>query len=121
MVEKREQAKARAKAGDDAPGPTEIRTQLVRTELAKASVWFGLALLVGACIILVQPILLIFASIVMASMLDGGTRLLGRILPIGRGWRLLIVCLALIAFLAWPNLFARAEERGVGREGVRRF
>src|SRR3546814_3440207 len=98
MVEKREQAKARAKAGDDAPGPTEIRTQLVRTELAKASVWFGLALLVGACIILVQPILLIFAGIVMASMLDGGTRLLGRILPIGRGWRLLIVCLAIIAF-----------------------
>src|SRR3546814_20740451 len=109
MVEKREQAKARAKAGDAAPGPTDIRTQRVRTELAKASVWFGLALLVGACIILVQPILLIFAGIVMASMLDGGTRLLGRILPIGRGWRLLIVCLAIIAFMAWTILFAGSQ------------
>src|SRR3546814_20584469 len=58
MAEQKEQAKARAKVGDDAPGPTEIRTELVRTELIKASVWIGLALLVGACIIPVQPILL---------------------------------------------------------------
>ncbi|MBB5706435.1 AI-2E family transporter [Sphingopyxis panaciterrulae] len=109
MAEQKEQAKARAKVGDDAPGPTEIRTELVRTELIKASVWVGLALLVGACIILVQPILLIFAGIVMASMLDGGTRLLGRVLPIARGWRLLIVCLAIIAFMAWTVMFAGSQ------------
>src|SRR3546814_1146388 len=93
---------AAAAAGTDAhteaPGPTEIRSHLVRTELLKAGVWLGLALLIGLCIILIQPILLIFGGIVMASMLDGGTRLLGRILPIARGWRLLIVCLSLVAF-----------------------
>src|SRR3546814_13238364 len=111
LAEQKEQAKARAKVGDDAPGPTEIRTELVRTELIKASVWIGLALLVGACIILVQPILLIFAGIVMASMLDGGTRLLGRVLPIARGWRLLIVCLAILAFLAWTGKLGRASCR----------
>src|SRR3546814_13518842 len=80
-------------AHTEAPGPTEIRSQLVRTELLKAGVWLGLALLIGLCIILIQPILLIFGGIVMASMLDGGTRLLGRIL--------------------------RSEERLVGKECVR--
>src|SRR3546814_11246791 len=49
------------------------------------------------------------SSDLMASMLDGGTRLLGRILPIGRGWRLLIVCLAIIAFMAWTILFAGSQ------------
>lgn len=93
----------------EAPGPTEIRSQLVRTELLKASVWLGVALLVGVCVILIQPILLIFAGIVMAAMLDGGTRLLGRVLPIGRGWRLLIICLSLVAFLAWTVMFAGSQ------------
>src|SRR3546814_18775573 len=45
----------------------------------------------------------------MASMLDGGTRLLGRVLPIARGWRLLIVCLAIIAFMAWTVMFAGSQ------------
>jgi len=93
----------------EGPGPTEIQSHLVRTELLKAGVWLGLALLIGICIILVQPILLIFAGIVMASMLDGGTRLLGRILPIGRGWRLAIVCLSLVAFLVWTVMFAGSQ------------
>ena len=38
---------------------------------------------------------------VFASMLDGGARLLGRVLPIGRGWRLGIVILLAVAFLVW--------------------
>ncbi|HMP46805.1 MAG TPA: AI-2E family transporter, partial [Sphingopyxis sp.] len=101
--------KARAKAEASAPGPTEIRSQLVRTELLKASAWLGLALLIGVCIVLIQPILLIFAGIVMAAMLDGGTRLLGRVLPIARGWRLLIVCLSVVAFLSWTVLFAGSQ------------
>lgn len=93
----------------EAPGPTEIRSEPVRTELLKAGVWLGLALLIGVCIILIQPILLIFAGIVMASMLDGGTRLLGRVLPIARGWRLLIVCLSLLAFMVWTAMFAGSQ------------
>ena len=62
-VERKERAQARAKATANAPGPTEIRSHLVRTELLKASVWLGLALLIAACIVLIQPILLIFAAI----------------------------------------------------------
>ena len=93
----------------EAPGPTEIRSEPVRTELLKAGVWLGLALLIGVCIVLIQPILLIFAGIVMASMLDGGARLLGRVLPIARGWRLLIVCLSLLVFMIWTAMFAGSQ------------
>lgn len=104
----------------EAPGPTEFHSQLVRTELLKAGVWLGVALLIGLCIILIQPILLIFAGIVMAAMLDGGTRLLGRALPIARGWRLLIVCLTLVAFLVWTAMFAGSQiaEQAVGLQKV---
>ena len=78
-------------------GPTEMRDPLIREEMKRASVWIGLALVVVGIAFLAQPILLIIGGLVFASMLDGGTRLLGRILPIGRGWRLLMVALAFLA------------------------
>ncbi|HEY0625672.1 MAG TPA: AI-2E family transporter [Allosphingosinicella sp.] len=80
-------------------GPTEMRDPLIREELKRASVWIGLALAVVGIAFLAQPLLLIIGGFVFASMLDGGTRLLGRVLPIPRGWRLLIVALAFVAFL----------------------
>lgn len=84
----------------DRPGPSELRDPLIRQELKKASVWFALGLAVLAVIFLAQPLLLIFGGIVLASIFDGGTRLLGRVLPIARGWRLLIVVVAALGFLA---------------------
>ena len=54
---------------------------------------------IALAVILIQPLLIIFAGIVFAAMLDGGVRLLGRALKIGRGWRLLIIVLLLIVFL----------------------
>ncbi len=81
-------------------GPSELRDPLIRIELKRASVWFGLGLVILAVIFLAQPLLLILGGVVFAAMLDGGTRLLGRVLPIGRGWRLLIVSLAALAGLA---------------------
>ena len=80
-------------------GPTELRDPLIRTELKRAAVWIGMALAVLGVIVLAQPLLLILGGLVFASMLDGGTRLLGRVLPIGRGWRLAIVTLAAVAFI----------------------
>ena len=94
------------------PGPAEMRDPLIRHELKRASVWFGLALAIAAVIFLAQPLLLIFAGIVLASMLDGGTRLLGRVLPIGRGWRLAIVTVAAVAFIGWVFYFAGTELTG---------
>lgn len=94
------------------PGPAEMRDPLIRQELRRASVWFGLALAIAAIIFLAQPLLLIVAGIVLASMLDGGTRLLGRVLPIGRGWRLAIVTLSVVAFIVWVFYFAGTELAG---------
>jgi len=79
--------------------PNELRDPLVRMELKRASVWFGLAIAVALVVLLIQPLLLIFGGLVFAAMLDGGVRLLGRVLPIGRGFRLLIVMLLTIIFI----------------------
>ena len=87
-------------------GPTELRDPLIRQELKRAGVWYGLGLGILAIVFLAQPLLLIFAGIVFAAMLDGGARLLGRVLKIGRGWRLLIVTLAVVGFLVWTFVFA---------------
>ena len=81
------------------PSPNEMRDPVMREELRRASVWFGLAIAIALVVVLIQPILIIFAGLVVAAMLDGGVRLLGKVLPIPRGWRLLIVVLAVVVFL----------------------
>jgi predicted PurR-regulated permease PerM len=102
------------------PGPNELRDPFVRQELKRAGVWVGLVVLVALVWLLAQPLLLIVGGVVFAAMLDGGTRLLGRMLPIRRVWRLLIVSSAVIAFLIWvvvlagTQLVAQAEAmRGI--------
>ncbi len=87
-------------------GPTELRDPLIRQELKRAGVWLGLGVAIILAWWLAQPLLLIFAGIVFASMLDGGARLLGRVLPIGRGWRLAIVAIAGLGFVAWTFVYA---------------
>ena len=79
--------------------PNEVRDPIARQEIKKATVWLGMIAAMALVVLLVQPLLVIFGGLVFASMLDGGVRLLGRVLPIGRGWRLLIVVLAAILFL----------------------
>ena len=46
-------------------------------------------------------LLLIFAGLLFAALLDAATRGLGYVLPIGRGWRLTLVCLLLALGTAW--------------------
>lgn len=111
------------------PGPSEVRSPIIRRELARAGVWIGLAVAVAVLALLAQPLMLIMGALVFATMLDGGTRLLGRVLPIGRGWRLAIVLLGIVAFLAYTfyltgaSLAAQAQamrdivETQVGRIG----
>lgn len=82
------------------PGPNELRDPLVRHELKRASVWLGLAAAMALVVLLIQPLLVIFGGLVFAAMLDGGVRLLGRILPVPRGWRLLIVMVLAVSFIA---------------------
>lgn len=88
------------------PGPTEFHDPGVAGEVRKAAIWIGMVLLAGLVVLLAQPIMLIIGGLVFAVILDGGTRLLGRVLPIARGWRLTIVCLSAFAFIAWVFYFA---------------
>ncbi|MFA6123159.1 AI-2E family transporter [Sphingomonas sp.] len=81
------------------PAPNELRDPFVRQELKRATIWLGLAGAIGLAVLLIQPLLIIFGGLVFASMLDGGVRLLRRILPIGRPWRLLIVVVLTVAFI----------------------
>ena len=82
-----------------AAAPNEMRDPLVRAELKRASVWFGIAIGLALIVLLIQPLMLVLAGLVFAAMLDGGTRLLGRVLPIGRGLRVFIVLFAAIGFI----------------------
>ncbi|WP_309661737.1 AI-2E family transporter [Sphingomonas sp.] len=88
------------------PGPAEFRDPLVRRELQKAAVWFGMALAIAGVIVLAQPLLLILGGIIFAVFLDGGARLLGRALPIARGWRLLLTIVLGFGFIGWVFWFA---------------
>jgi predicted PurR-regulated permease PerM len=96
-------------ASTEAPGPADFSDSLTRRELQKAAVWIGLAVAVALTWMLAQPLLLILGGLVFGAILDGGTRLLGRILPIRRGFRLAIVCLAGLGFLLWTFWFAGSQ------------
>ena len=102
----------------ESPGPADLSSRTVREEARKAAVWLGMALAIVGVIMLAQPILLIVGGMMFAVILDGGTRLLGRVLPIARGWRLAIVTLAGFGFIAWVFYFAGttlAEQAGTLR------
>jgi predicted PurR-regulated permease PerM len=88
------------------PGPAEFHDPVIRRELQKAWIWIGSVLLVLALVFLAQPLLLIVGGLVFAVLLDGGTRLLGRWLPLRRGLRLAIVAVAGFGFLGWVLYYA---------------
>lgn len=108
-------AKTPAKSAQPAPsappapphvGPTDITDPLLRSEAKRASVWIGMAALLALVVYLAEPLLVIFGGMVFAAMIDGGSRLLGRVLPIGRAWRVTLVLLLTLAFLLWVAMFA---------------
>ena len=105
-------APARAKAAEskpqhvEQPGPAEFRDPDLRREVQRAAVWMGMALLIVGVIVLAQPLLLIVGGAIFAVLLDGGVRVLGRFLPIARGWRLLLVLLIGFGFIGWVCYFA---------------
>jgi predicted PurR-regulated permease PerM len=88
------------------PGPAEFRDPLLRREMQKAAVWFGMGLAIVGIVTLSQPLLLIVGGAIFAVFLDGGVRFLGRYLPIPRGWRLLFVLILGFGFLGWVLWFA---------------
>jgi predicted PurR-regulated permease PerM len=102
----------------ESPGPADLSSRGVREEARRAAVWLGMTLAIVGVIVLAQPILLIIGGMMFAVILDGGTRLLGRVLPIARGWRLAIITLAGFGFIGWVLYFAGttlAEQAGTLR------
>ena len=97
------------------PGPAEFRDPMMRDELRRAMVWMGLALVIAGVIVLAEPLMLIIGGLVFSVILDGGTRLLGRVLPIGRGWRLAIVIAARVRLHRLGILVCRHDARRPGR------
>lgn len=94
---------------DIGTNPTHIANPELRQEAGKALVW---VLVVGFVLLLAyisQSLLVIFGAMVFASILDGGARLLGRILPWGRNIRLTIVLVVATAFLAWLTQYTGSQ------------
>ncbi len=90
-------------------GPTDISDPLLWIEARRASVWLGLAAMLVLGVYLAQPLLVIFAGLVFAAMIDGGARLLGRVLPITRGLRVAIVLVFALAFLIFTAAYAGSQ------------
>lgn len=89
--------------------PTRIANPLLRHEAQRAAIW---VLVVGTALLLVyisQSLLVIFGAMVFAAMLDGGARLIGRALNIGRGWRIALVLLGVVGFFGWLVFFTGSQ------------
>ncbi|MCR2835099.1 AI-2E family transporter [Parerythrobacter lacustris] len=98
-------------AGNDDLGssPSRIDNPELRFEAQRAFVW---TLVVGAVILAIyisQSLLVIFGAMVFAAMIDGGARLLGRVLPLSRMWLVLIVIGATAGFFYWLAMYAGSQ------------
>src|SRR6478736_5234706 len=91
------------------PSPTHIANPELRSEAKRAFVWVAVVGLAILAVYVSQALLVIFGALVFATMLDGGARLLGRVLPVARGWRLGLLILLLLGFFAWLSLFAGSQ------------
>ncbi len=102
-------ARKNAVRADTAVGPTDIADPLLRHEAKRAFVWIGMVGLAALTVVLAQPLLVIFGGMVFAAMIDGGARLLGRVLPVHRAIRVTLVLLFAVAFLTWTAMFAGSQ------------
>lgn len=94
---------------EERTGPTDISDPLIRTEARKAFVWIGMAALFALIVFLSQSLLVIFGGVVVAALIDGGARVLGKVLKIPRGWRVALVLLLALAFVIWMGDFAGSQ------------
>lgn len=100
---------ANSKSEAVGPSPTRILNPELRYEAKRAFVWTVVIGAVFLAVYISQSLLVIFGAMVFAAMIDGGARLLGRVLPIGRSWRVAIILLLAVAFFAWLSLYAGSQ------------
>ncbi len=89
--------------------PTRISDVQLRFEAKRAFVWTAVVGLAILAVYISQSLLVIFGAMVFASMIDGGARLLGRALKIGRMWRVGIILALTVAFFYWLATFAGTQ------------
>ena len=86
----------------DHPGPSAAQRG---TLLHQGLTLILVALAAGAGLFLAWqtavPLLLIFAGLLFAALLDACARGLAHVLPLGRGWRIALVCAVLVLGMAW--------------------
>ncbi|MBD3728426.1 MAG: AI-2E family transporter [Sphingomonadales bacterium] len=86
--------------------PTRISSPELRHEARKALVWTLVVGFVILTVYLAQSLLVIFGAMVFGAMIDGGARLIGRWLKVGRMVRVAIVLILASAFIVWLFYFA---------------
>ena len=96
-------------SSDHRASPTHIDNPELRREAKRAFVWVAVVGGTALAVYISGALLVIFGGLVFAAMLDGGARLIGRVLHIGRGWRIAMIVLAAIAFLVWLAYFAGTQ------------
>jgi predicted PurR-regulated permease PerM len=105
--------------------PARIADPQLAYEARRAFVWAAVLGSVGLCVIMARPLLVVFAGMVLGAGIDGGARLIGRVLKIGRMWRIAIVlailALALSGFVIYAGATLASEAaqlpRIVGEQG----
>lgn len=81
-------------------GPSEVRDPETRREIRRAFIWLSMAGAFALVVLLIQPIMLILGGVIFAVTLDGGSRLIGRYVPILPRWlRLLLIMVVSMAFI----------------------
>ncbi|QZD87803.1 AI-2E family transporter [Qipengyuania psychrotolerans] len=95
--------------GEPGRSPAHIHDPRLRHEAGRALVWGLVIGLIALAVHLSQSLLVIFGAMVFGCMIDGGARLLAKVLPIGRGWRVAIVLIFAAAFLIWLGMFAGSQ------------
>jgi len=97
-----------AEAGphDLGTSPSRIGDPRLRHEYTRAFIWAVTIGAVALTVYLSSALLALFGAMVFAAMIDGGARLLGRVTPLGRGWRIGIVLILTVLFLVWLGWFA---------------
>ena len=89
--------------------PTRIRDPQLLFEAKRAFVWTAVIGLVVLAVYVSQSLLVIFGAMVFAAMIDGGARLLGRVLPIARAFRVALVLIMAVLFFVWLALYAGSQ------------
>jgi putative permease len=96
-------------SSNNSASPTQINDPLLLHEAKRATIWIAMVSAVALAVVLSEPLLVIFGGLVFAGLIDGGARLIGRVLPIGRGWRVAIVLILAVAFFVWLGWFAGSQ------------